>query len=103
MCTTWKPHSLPEPPDFWMPWVRHTYRRCLNQRQADLCQLVDLSVPSLWEPRVIALKTEQCHLCIYHKHSAGVQEMSLDKYTTDCVARQAPLSMGFSRQEYWSG
>ena len=21
----------------------------------------------------------------------------------DCVARQAPLSMGFSRQEYWSG
>ena len=22
---------------------------------------------------------------------------------TDCVACQAPLSMGFSRQEYWSG
>ena len=22
---------------------------------------------------------------------------------TDCVARPAPLSMGFSRQEYWSG
>ena len=22
---------------------------------------------------------------------------------TDCVAHQAPLSMGFSRQEYWSG
>ena len=21
----------------------------------------------------------------------------------DCVARQAPLSMGFPRQEYWSG
>ena len=21
----------------------------------------------------------------------------------DCVAHQAPLSMGFSRQEYWSG
>ena len=21
----------------------------------------------------------------------------------DCVARQAPLSMGFSRQKYWSG
>ena len=21
----------------------------------------------------------------------------------DCVARQAPLSMGFSRQEHWSG
>ena len=21
----------------------------------------------------------------------------------DCVANQAPLSMGFSRQEYWSG
>ena len=21
----------------------------------------------------------------------------------DCIARQAPLSMGFSRQEYWSG
>ena len=23
-------------------------------------------------------------------------------YPLDCVARQAPLSMGFSRQEYWS-
>ena len=22
---------------------------------------------------------------------------------TDCIAHQAPLSMGFSRQEYWSG
>ena len=21
----------------------------------------------------------------------------------DCIAHQAPLSMGFSRQEYWSG
>ena len=24
-------------------------------------------------------------------------------HTTDCVACQAPLSMGFSRQEHWSG
>ena len=24
-------------------------------------------------------------------------------YPMDCVARQAPLSMGFPRQEYWSG
>ena len=27
-----------------------------------------------------------------------------DSFVTPCtVARQAPLSMGFSRQEYWSG
>ena len=34
-----------------------------------------------------------------HAHSV----MSDSCVTTWAIARQAPLSMGFSRQEYWSG
>ena len=37
-----------------------------------------------------------------------VRAQSLQSFLTlcdprDCIAHQAPLSMGFSRQEYWSG
>ena len=34
-----------------------------------------------------------------HSHSV----MSDSCNSMDCVAHQAPLSMGFSRHEYWSG
>ena len=30
-------------------------------------------------------------------------QLCLDSVTLWTIARQAPLSMGFSRQEYWSG
>ena len=35
--------------------------------------------------------------------SNNVYAKSLQAGTTLCVANQAPLSMGFSKQEYWSG
>ena len=36
-------------------------------------------------------------------HSLSCSVMSYSSATPQTVARQAPLSMGFSRQEYWSG
>ena len=46
-------------------------------------------------------------LCCYHLGLLGVWAKSLQSCPTLCdlwtVAYQAPLSMGFSRQEHWSG
>ena len=44
-------------------------------------------------------------LCILSSYSCSclVAESCLSLVTLWSVARQAPLSMGFSRQEYWSG
>ena len=36
-------------------------------------------------------------------HSLSCSVMSYSSATPQTIARQAPLSMGFSRQEYWSG
>ena len=41
---------------------------------------------------------ESCHWCVYYSLSHVPTRV-----TPQTVARQAPLSMGFSRQEYWSG
>ena len=43
------------------------------------------------------------HICIYIYPCAGVLSRVLLFVTPWTVAHQAPLSMGFSRQEYWSG
>ena len=46
-------------------------------------------------------------LWIFHKQriqfSCSVVSVTSDSVTPWTVAHQAPLSMGFSRQEYWSG
>ena len=45
--------------------------------------------------------------CQYKKISVCVHAMSFQSYrfcvTLSTAAHQAPLSIGFSRQEYWSG
>ena len=40
--------------------------------------------------------TSNVHLCCYKLYLSLCDPM-------DCVVHQAPLSMGFLRQEYWSG
>ena len=74
-----------------------------KERKNDICNII----PSVY----------LCsHLCVYiHMHTYTYIERILyiygDFVTKSCptlatpwaVARQAPLSMGFSRQEYWSG
>ena len=40
---------------------------------------------------------------ISHVHVRSVAHLCSTLYSTDCIACQAPLSMGFSRQEGWSG
>ena len=42
--------------------------------------------------------SEQTDVCVYVSHS-----VTYDSAIPWAVAHQAPLSMGFSRQEYWSG
>ena len=44
-------------------------------------------------------------LCVVYGHIHGglVTKLCLTFVTLCTIARQAPLSMGFSRQEYWSG
>ena len=48
-----------------------------------------------------------CHFllqCMKMKSESEVAQSCLTlRYPMDCVAHQAPPSMGFSRQEYWSG
>ena len=36
-------------------------------------------------------------------HECSAASVKSDSATSGAVAHQAPLSMGFSRQEYWSG
>ena len=45
-------------------------------------------------------KGQQCHTCM---HACSIASGVSDSATPWTVALQAPLSMGFSRQEYWSG
>ena len=47
------------------------------------------------------------YVCVYSCHTHGGGDLAPKWYltleTSWTVARQASLSMGFSRQEYWSG
>ena len=70
-----------------------------------------LSLPTLFHPSDIT--TVQSLMCIPTHHSlcscenesqfAQSNSLSLLSGTSQTVAHQAPLSMEFSRQEYWSG
>ena len=44
----------------------------------------------------------KCHTLLYKSESVSHSVVS-DSATPRILAHQAPLSMGFSRQEYWSG
>ena len=46
----------------------------------------------------------KCHTLLYKSESESVSHSVVSDCTTPRIlAHQAPLSMGFSRQEYWSG
>ena len=51
---------------------------------------------------ITTLFVDQLCVCA-HAHAKSLQSYTTLCDTMDCVARQAPLSVGFSRQEYWSG
>ena len=43
-------------------------------------------------------------MCILNRFLSFLHVYMSDSLRSkDCIARQAPLSMGFSRQEFWSG
>ena len=44
-----------------------------------------------------------CHACVHACKCAKLLQLCPTLWDPQPVARQAPLSMGFSRQEYWSG
>ena len=52
---------------------------------------------------IITMKTTIIFLVCLKVHSCLVASVRSDTATQWTVACQAPLSMGFSRQEYWSG
>ena len=97
----------------------HHYHLCqLRPGQASHA-LLDLSAPATSEPSALLLfsyhlqirsRTQTTYLNDYHWKSLSFSP-SLSLVTQSCptlvtpwtVACQAPLSMGFSRQEYWSG
>ena len=89
LCLSWKPQTgLPVPPpahtflsfDFSWRW----------QLRSDLCHLREL------------LGFPGSPICLHDHHACVLSHIQLFA-TPQTVAQQASLSMGFSRQEYWSG
>ena len=88
-------HSLALPAD------PHTYRgMCVDvYTSADMRQEVDAPQPqgeAITDSFPMDWNSKKRMLC----QAASVKPNSVTRWT---VAHQAPLSMGFSRQEYWSG
>ena len=81
--------------------------KCLREKYIRLVQ--SLSVPHLlhflWWYIISCAVTHNTHSQIPHhiKWSEVAQSCLTLCNPVNCIAHQAPLSMGFSRQEYWSG
>ena len=83
--------SIPAPSIFsWLPW--HSDLRPIQSKSVSMPPLFCTSVSSPL-------------LCLFHKDVCmSAKSLVSDSFVTPwTVALQAPLSMGFSRQEYWSG
>ena len=72
-----------------------------------LCDPRDGSPPGLSVPGILQARTlVGCHFllqCVKMKSESEVAQSCLTLATPWTAAYQAPPSMGFSRQEYWSG
>ena len=72
-----------------------------------LCDSRDGSPPGLSVPGILQARTlVGCHFllqCVKMKSESEVAQSCLTLATPWTAAYQAPPSMGFSRQEYWSG
>ena len=68
-----------------------------------LCDPIASSPPASPVPRILQARTVGCHFLLQSmkvKSESEVAELCPTPWT---AAFQAPPSMGFSRQEYWSG
>ena len=62
-----------------------------------------MCLPTMWETWTGSLGQEDPLEKVKVKESEVVQPCLILCDPMDCIAYQAPLSMGSSRQEYWSG
>ena len=58
---------------------------------------------ALWLPEREEIPKKRGYVCKYIYGGGLVAKLCPILVTTWTVARQAPVSMGFSRQEHWSG
>jgi len=72
-----------------------------------LCDPIDSSPPSFPVPGILQARTRVgCHFllqCMKVKSESEVAQLCPTPVTPWTAAYQVPLSMGFSRQKYWSG
>ena len=66
-----------------------------------LTSITDELINKIWIWTKCAIRTLRAHTCQTLSVCVCVCPMFWD--CTDCIAHQAPLSMGFSRQKYWNG
>ena len=88
----------------WIPLVIHSSREAVMAFIHFCLPFIDqLS----WHTLLTVLNSEimQMEKALYLSHESESVSRSVmsDSATLQTVAHQAPLSMGFSRQEYWSG
>ena len=86
-------------------WVTHVYPWLIHvnvwQKPLQYCKVISLQLIKINEKT-----TTTTRKLLYYGYQSGLaQSFSRVQLfaTMRTVARQAPLSMGFSRQEYWSG
>ena len=92
------------------PWVGVAHRstelgvwRCLEHGTEGLkgeARPLTLTIALSLEGKAFGHETNSQYMC---EHACLVTSVMSDSTTPWTVAHQAPLSMGFSRQEYWSG
>ena len=110
-------HLLPSPSRFPKSHQLESISSCLcfKSSSAMACSIpcsitqlpVDCLIPvSFWRAGVLPLSSCFLHTVLYTYyllHACLVASVVYDSVTPWTVGCQAPLSMGFSRQEYWSG
>ena len=102
-------HNSPEPRKCWSenPIICAKSAKSL-QSCLTLCDPIDGSLPGSPVPRILQARTlEWVAISFSNAWKWKVKAKSLSRVrlfaTPQTAAHQAPLSMGFSRQEYWSG
>ena len=87
--------SAPYSKDDFILNLTMTQYSCLNPAVYTIRRVV------LWEYKCVCMCVCVCVcVCVY---AASLQSCFTLYDPMDCIACQAPVSMGFSREEYWSG